>query len=248
MLCSNEVLVNANRIEGEAHLLRCKRWSCETCKEYNRLRVMHAARRGQPNLFMTLTCNPARWSSPDEAARDMKRGLVQLRRRIERRWKIKNIPFIVVYEKTKKGWPHMHLLLRAPYMHWKVLRAMWQEISGAHQVDVRFIKKATQVLFYVTKYIGKDLHAFEGCKRWWRSHNYDELKEAPYRPENYGYGIERDFLDWHLLVSLTEKSGVIIRSKGRHSISWRWAPGSRSGWPWRVRNRSGGAAAPVFEG
>jgi len=102
---------------------------------------MHKASEGHPNLFMTLTCKPDLYSDPHDAARDMKRGLVALRRRIERKWKVKNIPFIVVYEATKRGWPHMHLLLRAPYMHWKVLRAMWQEISGAFEVDVRFIKK-----------------------------------------------------------------------------------------------------------
>lgn len=247
MLCSDTIIVNANLIEGRAHVLRCKRWSCETCRQYNRLKVMHAAKRGQPNLFLTLTCNPQRWNSPDEAARDMKRGLVLLRRRIARRWGVKNLPFIVVYEKTKAGWPHMHLLLRAPYMHWKILRAMWREISGAHQVDVRFIKKSSQVLFYVTKYIGKELHAFEGCKRWWRSHNYDQLKEAPFKPVMYGASIEKEFIPWSLLVHRTEASGVEITGRGRLWLTWRFPPDGRSGWPWRVRSRTRGAAAPEFE-
>lgn len=178
VICKAGSVVNYGSQAGTVHSLRCKRWSCEACAERNRFQVMVKAREGKPNLFMTLTCKPDQYTCPEEAARDMKRGLVALRRRIERRWGVKNIPFIVVFERTKKGWPHMHLLLRAPYMHWKVLRAMWQDINGAHQVDVRFIKKASQVLFYVTKYIGKALHAFEGCKRWWRSHNYSTEEKA----------------------------------------------------------------------
>lgn len=219
-LCPEVLRVNSDQYGGEARVLRCKRWSCEICHNYNRMKVMHAARRGQPNLFMTLTCNPANFSSPDEAARDMKRGLSALRRRIARRWKVKNIPFIVVYEKTKKGWPHMHLLMRAPFMHWKVLRAMWQEISGAHQVDVRFIRKATQVLFYVTKYIGKELHAFEGCKRWWRSHNYEELKDEPWADPGLGGEWRKEFTTLDRWVDQLITAGAIIVKRERLKVFW----------------------------
>lgn len=233
MLCSETVFVNANRHHGTVGLLRCKKWGCETCHQMNRMKVMHAARKGEPNLFMTLTCDPAQYSSPDEAARDMKRGLVALRRRIERKWKVKRIPFIVVFEKTKKGWPHMHLLLRAPYMHWKVLRAMWKDISGAHQVDVRFIKKKSQVLFYVTKYIGKDLAAFEGCKRWWRSHNYETVKEDVVKPERIGDWYEKDFLPWDILVRYMETTTAEVEKTGRFRYKWQWPKGLAGGLPWR---------------
>ena len=216
-LCGEHSLVNANNVEGVISSLKCKRWSCDECAQANRHRVMHHARCGRPNMFLTLTCDPKRHADPDSAAREMKRGLVALRRRIERRWKVKNIPFIVVYEKTKKGWPHMHLLLRAPFMHWKVLRAMWEDITGAFEVDVRFIKKASQVLFYVTKYIGKDLHAFAGCKRWWRSHNYEDLHEQP--PERVRYSHQPLRIDHSAqrMLKAMEKSCYIIRQTGRNA-------------------------------
>lgn len=172
MICSNSLLVKPQGHVATLAGLRCKRWSCPECARLNRDRVMKLAAAGKPNLFMTLTCDPKRYASPSEAAQDMRRGLVALRRRIERRWKVKNIPFIVVFERHKSGWPHMHLLLRAPYMHWKVLRGMWDDIIGAYEVDVRQIKKKSSVLYYVTKYIGKQLEKFEGCKRYWRSQNY----------------------------------------------------------------------------
>lgn len=185
------------------------------------MKVMHAARKGEPNLFLTLTCKPGRFASPHDAARDMKRGLVLLRRRIQRKWGVKNLPFIVVYEKTQAGWPHMHLLLRAPYMHWKVLRAMWQELTGAHQVDVRFIKNKSQVLFYVTKYIGKALHAFEGCKRWWRSHNYNVIEEAPFQPRQYGRPGYNERTTIAEFKAVLRKRGVFIEAETPHRVRWR---------------------------
>lgn len=193
MYCTDLTFVNHSDTAGTINALRCKKWDCPHCRPVNRQRVMRKAAEGHPNLFMTLTCDPERYETPEEAARDMKRGLVALRRRIERKWKVKNIPFIVVYERTKKGWPHMHLLMRAPYMHWKVLRGMWNDITGAFEVDVREIKKRSSVLFYVTKYIGKDLARFEGCKRWWRSHNYAEPKkdEKPFALPFPGKSIQR---------------------------------------------------------
>lgn len=183
-LCTPDTIVNADLFEGEIFPLRCKRWSCPHCAQINRKKVMMAARDGNPNTFLTLTCKPDLHETPDEAAQDMVRGLRLLRRRIQRKWGIDKLPFIVVFEKTKKGWPHMHLLIRAPYMHWKVLRRMWESITGAFEVDIRYIKKRAQIMFYVTKYIGKDLFAFDHCKRWWRSHNYKEAKDEwqPARP------------------------------------------------------------------
>lgn len=179
---------------------------------------MHIAKAGEPNLFLTLTCDPKQYQTPAEAARDMVRGLVLLRRKIKRRWNVDKLPFIVVFEKTAKGWPHMHLLLRAPFMHWKVLRALWLDTVGAFEVDVRFIKKKTQVLFYVTKYIGKDLSKFEGCKRWWRSQNYNVLSEA--KPEILRRGLMFTRIDWEFtrLTKHLEARGWHIESIGRHKV------------------------------
>lgn len=233
-LCTDAAFVNANRHEGEVSLLRCKKWDCEVCRPFNRMKVMNAARRGKPNVFMTLTSRKGSFSTPDEAARDMKRGLVLLRRRIKRKWGIEKVPFLVVFERTKQGWPHMHLLMRASYMHWRVLRAMWEDITGSHQVDVRFIKKHTQVLFYVTKYIGKDLAAFEGCKRWWRSHNYNVVEDDPYTPIKWGPWYEKISIPWGHVVIGIEESGADFEKIGKYRYRWRWEKPGQSGLPWIV--------------
>lgn len=181
MLCSETTSVNRNNAEGACAILRCKRWSCEICQPFNRSRVIHDARRGHPRTFLTLTCNPHRYETPDEAARDMRRALVMLRRSIETKYELKNMPFLVVFEKTKRGWPHMHILCRAPWINQEWLSNRWEELTGAKIVDIRRIKDNAKAYYYVTKYIGKQLSAFKGCKRWWRSHNYniDEKEERP---------------------------------------------------------------------
>lgn len=228
MYCSEIALVKHNGHAGDVVALPCKRWSCPHCQPMLRKRVIKKASSGNPNLFMTLTCRHDRYESPAEAAQDMRRGLVLLRRRIERRWGIKNVPFFVVFERHKSGWPHMHILMRATFMHWKVLRAMWNSIVSAYQVDIRFIKRKSQVLFYVTKYIGKALEKFDGCKRYWSSQNYSEASDDPFqaktdqRPACIARGSA------YLMTDALHSKGWEIIDKGRGR--WFVIPPGRYGW------------------
>lgn len=194
-LCTGETVVNANRFEGELHALRCKRWTCPHCRLINRKRVIHLGKNGMPTAMLTLTVSSNHYDTPEEAARDMVRGLVMLRRRIKRRFGVDKLPFLCVFEAHKSGYPHMHLLIRAPFMSVKVLREMWEGITGSWNVNIWKIRTVGQAVFYATKYIGKDLHKFEGCKRWWRSHNYncrdDELPERRRYSEHWmRYGAD----------------------------------------------------------
>ncbi len=107
--------------------------------------------------MLTLTCDTKRYECPDDAARAMKDALVKLRRMIEGQWGIKKLPFFAVFEKHESGWPHLHLLIRAKYMHWKVLRGMWWKLMRAYIVDIRTISAKKGAFRYDTKYVGKDL-------------------------------------------------------------------------------------------
>lgn len=221
-LCTELSVVNANEQEGEISLLKCKRWTCDICNPDNRWKVMQRAKYGKPNVFMTLTVPPHKYADKDEAARDMRRGLVLLRRRIAKKWNIENIPFLVVFEAHKSGWPHMHLLLRARYMPWTILRAMWKDIMGAGSVDVRFIKDTGRVLQYIVKYIGKDLGKFEGCKRWWRSQNYD-LGEDDYEPPvKYGSRIMVVGMNYEQLRQQMAREGYEMKRMGTHRFYFKY--------------------------
>lgn len=220
-LCTGETVVNASAYEGEAWALRCKRWSCPHCRLINRKKVMHAARKGKPSTFMTLTINSNDHDSPDEAARELKRGWCALRRRIQRAWPGHKIPFIVVFEKHKSGYPHMHLLLRAPFIPQKWLKAAWEQITGAWMVHISQIRTVGQAMFYVTKYIGKDLAPFEGCKRWWRSHDYNVIEEEREPIHLYGSGIARMDVPFDLLRTNAAILIGNIESLAPDRIRWR---------------------------
>lgn len=173
MLCSEHSIVNSDDTGGEAATLKCKRWSCEICRPRNRWEVIKKAEDGRPTAMLTLTVDPAKYECPDDAARDMVRGWSLLRRHLARDKQIEKVPFLVVFEKHESGWPHMHILLRTKFIAWGYLKRQWQEIVGANHVHILAISSQKRVAHYVSKYIGKDPWSFEGCKRWWRSHNYD---------------------------------------------------------------------------
>lgn len=229
MLCSEALVVNRNENEGHASVLRCKRWSCEICQPFNRARVIRKGSEGEPTIFMTLTSNPAGYDTPDEAARDMKRAFVLLRRRIEKRYGIKNLPFLVVFERTKAGWPHMHILCRAKWLDQGWLSNQMKELTNAPIVDIRKIQDKGRAAAYICKYVGKDPHAFNGCKRWWRSHNYqvqEELFETFFRFAQEYYEFPGSIHSY--IASRVAKGYQIVEERNGYA---RWM------WPWMVTEK-----------
>lgn len=219
-LCTEMSVVNGNRNEGEISALRCKRWTCEVCHPYNRKKVLMAARLGRPNKMITLSIDPSKYETPDDAARDMKRALVHFRRHIERKMGVKNLPFLCVYERHKSGWPHMHILVRSKYLHRDTLIGIWKRLTGAWTVDIRDISKVSQIYYYVTKYIGKELAAFAGCKRWWRSHNYKVVDEDPFEPVIYGSGFIRVQVNYERVQQLLSQWRYDVDILGPHKLRY----------------------------
>lgn len=238
MLCSEMTLVNDGGTEGAYSVMRCKRWSCSNCQPYNRMMVIRAGRRGNPNTFITLTCNPMNYDTPDEAAADMKRAWVLIRRHIKEKYGIINLPFLAVFERTKQGWPHMHILCRASWIDQAWLSDQLRGLTGAYIVDIRRITDQGKAAWYVSKYVGKDPFAFLGCKRWWRSHNY-EMEPEEKRPfVMFGdyYSTTSEPFD-HLVAKL-KREGAIIEEETPNYIRF-------SRYPWlKKESRACGPGAP----
>lgn len=190
MICGEQTVSNRNNDEGEYSVLRCKCWSCESCQPINAWNVIKAACRGLPSTFMTLTCNPALYATPDQAARSMMQGLRALRKALAREKGIPRLPMIAVFEKTKAGWPHLHILCRAPWIDQEWLSTTWQRLTGAKIVDIRSVDDPGRAAHYVAKYISKALVAFHGTKRWWRSHDYEIESTDTKTKVRYGARLE----------------------------------------------------------
>lgn len=169
MLCSEATLVNSDHEGGVAVTLRCKCWSCEICQPFNRWKVVQKAADGKPNRFVTLTVNPNYLSTPDERAQALVRAWRTIRRRACKRYGYKSIPFIAVFEATKRGEPHLHILARFRWIDQRWLSEQCAELISAPNVDVRDVPTETKAAQYCAKYIGKDLGRFVGVKRFWTS-------------------------------------------------------------------------------
>ena len=220
MLCSEALLVNADPHEGHASVLKCKRWHCELCRPLNHRRIKRAAREGRPNIFLTLTVNPARYETPDAAARDLKNAWVNLRRRMRRAFDLPEIPFIAIFESTKAGWPHLHILMRSRFIPHAWYKHAMADLIGAPMVWVKYVPDVGRVAAYVAKYVSKAPEAFAHCKRWWRSHDYQVDKEECQPFRRYGPYISeiKGKIEEHLWRTYGGRSQIVEQRSGY----WRW--------------------------
>lgn len=179
MLCGEWVRVKAFADRMTVEPLKCKCWTCDYCQPYRAARLKREALSGRPDTFLTLTVNPKVGWSPEDRARRLVVAWRKVRQRAMRKYGYKSLPFMAVFEATKKGEPHLHILMRTPWLSQKWLSTQMASLLDSPIVDIRRIKAASQVAGYVAKYVGKQPHQFAGTKRYWRSRDYliDPSKE-----------------------------------------------------------------------
>lgn len=194
--------------------VRCKRWQCEVCAARNRRRVIALGVAGRPTAMLTLTLSSTDYPCPEEAARRLKTGLVALRKAIARAHGGKSFSFLAVFEKHKSGHPHLHLLIRAKFLPVKELRAIWERITGSFMVDIRAITSVGKAAFYVAKYVGKDLSKFQSCKRWWRSHDWNDKEAISEEDREQFRGWGRIEGDVRRMAALARHLGFRVESDG----------------------------------
>jgi len=152
--------------------LYCRRWTCEACGQFQRRRLKRRLLAGDPSTFITLTTNPNLFTTPDDAFKQASLAINRLIKVLRRRYPRKRIEYGLVWEKTKNGWPHAHLLLRAAFIPQKVLSRAWERLSGAKIVDIRMVRTQGQAAAYVAKYLTKDPAVPAGYRRYRLSHLY----------------------------------------------------------------------------
>ena len=119
--------------------LKCKAWTCPDCVDYRKRRMMAEACGGIPNTFITLTSRKTTKQTPSEAAKRLAHAWRLLRLRIMRRYHRKNLPFYAVFEKTKAGWPHLHILARTGWISQRFMSTVMAELIDSPHVDIRRI-------------------------------------------------------------------------------------------------------------
>jgi len=154
--------------------LRCRKWSCPKCGPRQKKKLIRRFVAGSPDSLLTLTTNPAMYDSKLSAFLDATRKVNLLFKRLRRAYPRRSIQYALVWEVTKKGWPHAHILLRAPFIPKALISQIWHELTGAWFIDIRAVQGAAHVAGYVAKYITKSPEVPPGCKRFRTSRSYSD--------------------------------------------------------------------------
>jgi len=159
--------------------LRCRSWSCPTCAPMLKRRLLRRLRYARPNRFATLTTSRHTAPTPEEAFLVANAAVAALIKRWRRRFPDELVDYFLVWERTQAGWPHVHLLLRAPKVskHW--LSACWRELTGSYVIDLQLVGSTQHAATYLAKYLAKDPAVPEGFRRWRRSAGFFCAADEP---------------------------------------------------------------------
>lgn len=229
MYCGSTSLVKSLPTHKTIYCLKCRSWQCEECAPRRASQLRALAKGGNPTRFLTLTIRFNDGDDPDAKARDLARAWRLLRARICKKHKIKQVQFLAVWERTKRGAPHLHIFMRGRFLKQKWLSEQMDDLINSPVVDIRKINNAKKAANYVTAYITKDNAKFEGCKRYWRSQTWDQrpaFEKAPgeelatWKTETTTAGI--------VVARLMDRyGGGVIKEKHY----WIWVPPGSAGPP-----------------
>jgi hypothetical protein len=181
MLCRERSLVKEDAQGGIAIPLMCRSWGCEFCRPMRHRQLVALAESGQPNRFVTLTAAAASGKSREQRAA----RLAAAWRLVVKRWRRANpgktLEYLAVFEATKNGEPHLHILCRSAWIGQRWLSKQMQALTASPIVDIRVVRPGSGYSRYVTKYVGKDPHRFAQCKRYWYSPGYPR-RDEPDKP------------------------------------------------------------------
>jgi len=159
--------------------VRCRSWDCLDCAKTNKRRLLRRLHTAAPNLFATLTTSERTAATPEEAFTRANAALPLLFKRWRRRFPGQRLDYFLVWERTKRGWPHIHLLLIAPTVAKRWLSHQWQELTGCYIVDLQPIRTVENAARYLTKYLTKDPQVPAGFRRWRRTAGFFNSKDEP---------------------------------------------------------------------
>lgn len=229
MYCNTTSLVKTLPTHKQVYCLKCRSWKCEDCAPLRAWELRKLAKSGNPTRFLTLTIRFREGDSPKQKAQALKHAWTLLRARIVKRFKVPKVDYLQVWEKTKRGAPHLHIFLRGRYLSKAWLSEQMADLIDSPVVDIRKIKNQKQAISYVTKYITKANAQFEGCKRYVRSQSYslEKKKEKPVIEEGVQWDQSSATATQQIEIWLQLHGGVAYPKRGY----WLYIPPGCTGPP-----------------
>lgn len=209
--CNEALAVKTDGKSKTAVTLRCRSWTCEECADLRHRQLVAEGICGSPRVFITITSKRVSTKTPIQAARELAHAWRKLRLRIMRKYGWKKLPFLCVFQATKLGWPHLHILARCGYIDQRWLSAQMDDLTGSPIVDIRLLKNRSQAVAYAARYCGRETERFGTTKRYWQSQDYD-LRPEPPPKEDYAPGVK-----WERLVEALDRWVTSQSRQGWHA-------------------------------
>lgn len=218
-VCGGWSLVRHAADGSHAITLWCRSWRCPDCFPRRMAALKKQAAAGNPSTFLTLTVNPMLGGTVEERAQQLSDALKVLIKRARRKFRKSRIEYFAVFEETRKGEPHLHILLRAPYLPQRWLSAVMNELISSPIVDIRRIHGRRQVVNYIAKYVSKGPRAFGTMKRYWASQGYDPRESGPERvADEFGSRWYAVKIPLFLIEEEWKAAGMLVTSDGRNGL------------------------------
>lgn len=200
MLCTDWTIVKRDRKAIRVKPLFCNSWSCEVCAPRRAAKVSNQLRSGRPTKFLTLTVNPAVGTDPVDRAKRLAEAFRKWIRLLRKDFPDNRVEYYCIFERTKEGEPHLHILGDWPWIDQRDISAFFDLHLEAPVVWIEGIKTVRGASKYVSKYLTKDCTKFGNLKRYFSSRGYMEPYEREPEPEPWCWikweRIERPFHEW----------------------------------------------------
>lgn len=176
--CGERSIVNGDEEGHVALSVRCRAWTCPDCMPTRKAGLIAQAIGGTPNKFLTLTLRRRRRLTAEQAAYWLINSWRKCRLKIMRWYGWSRLPFLAVVEKHKSGWPHLHILLRCPFIDHELLSEWMGQYCDGPNIWIEKLTGRKKCAVYASKYCGKATQKFTSAKRYWMSQDYDLRKNS----------------------------------------------------------------------
>lgn len=123
------------------------------------------------------------------------------------------LPFLAIFERTKSGEPHLHILARAEWISQEWLSKTMQALHDSPIVWIERVTNTEKALHYVTKYCAKAGDHFQGTKRYWRSQDFE------IEPEETNKSSEEEPGAWHCHAQRIDQYIATMKTRG-YFVIW----------------------------
>jgi len=173
-------------------------------------RSMSGIRLGGTLKLVTLTTSLESW----DAGKDIQASFRALVMRLRRRGLCSG--YVKVREYTRAGLPHLHVILRGPWLPVSWLSRVWAEIHLSPIVDIRAVRGSVGAASYLAKYMGKDERArYSWSWDWvWRGFAGDWRQLCK---QGYRQGMQSDAIlrAWNTGIDYFARTGERLALYGR---------------------------------